>query len=276
MLRVSPKALQQAKANKAYFPKQNFPVRQRIIDCRFDAQTALADAQISTSDRHSKSYIHTGATRQAAPSPYAQRKRPTHFLSLRLPQRNALSRAAKAFHEDVRFANTTYAPLLVPLEKLHVTLGVMTLPEEATECKVQTGSICEALKGMTDNTSKVELRFRGMGTFDHGRVLFSRVQPEAGFMKLERFVQESRRCLGNDLKIDMKGNPHDSYVPHVTLAKIRPHQQERFGRSIPMTVWASYQFADLGDVVFDTIDLCEMKTDAETKYYTVVQSFKLQ
>jgi len=74
----------------------------------------------------------------------------------------------------------------------------------------------------------------------------------------------------------VKGNPHDSYVPHITLAKIRPHQQKDFGRNISAEVWASYQHHDFGEVTFDRVDLCSMKGTGESGYYPVVSSFTVR
>lgn len=105
----------------------------------------------------------------------------------------------------------------------------------------------------------LHLRFSGLGTFSDGRVLFARCLAENDFSQLDRVVRAVRHYLGSRLGLDVKGNPYDGFVPHVTLGKIRKHQKGIVGEAFPPSLWADYQFNDFGDVHFSQVDLCRMR-----------------
>jgi 2'-5' RNA ligase len=272
-MRTTLRALQQAGAEKkGKPPKLFFPIKQRLVDRRITAEGQTDEAQITFRRRHLRTEIQTGASRQTEAPAWSAQIRPTHFLSLRMPPRNQFNRQITSFFDEIRFSRAEFAPLLIPVQKLHLTLGVMSLPN----AEVQAPEVVAAMDSLFRDATRLELSFRGLGTFNHDRVLFSRVHSGAGFSTLDGLVRRVRRTLGNDMQVDMKGNPNDSYVPHITLAKIRPSQSQRFGASIPMSLWASHQFHNFGEVLFDTVDLCEMRTDESTGYYKVVHSVKLR
>lgn len=263
-----------------------FPISHRIVDERNapDAGTQEADIQ-SRHRRHLRSSFVTGETRQTELPAWSQRVRPTHFLSLPLPARCTLRVRVKEMHDAMVFANQHVEPLLIPAAKLHVTLGVMSVATANSSEESGTAAVpVAAAKVLADIQACVDqachdeckgplqLRFRGLGTFGHGRVLFARCITEGHFCTLDRLVRRIRKDVGLGLGVDMKGNPHDSYVPHVTVAKIRPAQAAEFGRQLPASMWANHQHHDFGDVTFNKLDLCSMKGQGRDGYYSVVSS----
>ncbi|KPA84568.1 hypothetical protein ABB37_01102 [Leptomonas pyrrhocoris] len=271
-----------------------FPINHRIVDQRSTPQAGTEEADIQSRYRRQlRTNFTTGATRQTQAPAWSQRVRPTHFLSLPLPARCTLRVRVKEMHDAMIFADQHVESLLIPVARLHVTLGVMTVgngvdaaaesQEDATEAAVASSvkSSADLLASIHDCVGQaaheickepLQLRFRGLGTFSHGRVLFARCITEAHFSTLDHLVRRIRKDVGLGLGVDMKGNPHDSYVPHVTVAKIRPSQQAEFGHQIPMTMWASHQHDEFGDVTFDKVDLCAMKGQGKDGYYPVVSS----
>jgi 2'-5' RNA ligase len=177
--------------------------------------------------------------------------------------------------DDIAFRHKSYTPLLIPLEKLHLTLGVMTIDAANTSFLKDLSNVVDDALVKHFQRGPIQLCFRGLGTFNHGHVLFSRVVAEEDYMRLEQMVRFLRAEIGGGLNIDIQGNPHDSYVPHITLAKIRPQLKHQFGTEIPHEIWAQDRFSDFGRVSFRAIDLCEMKSDPHTGYYSVVHTASL-
>ncbi|EPY38417.1 hypothetical protein AGDE_05512 [Angomonas deanei] len=178
--------------------------------------------------------------------------------------------------EAMIFTNKNVESVLIPTAKLHVTLAVLTVPSGAETEKVPL--IADIIKDASEKICKepLKLRFRGLGTFSNGRVLFARCVAEEHFTTLDQLVRRVRRDIGQQLNVDVKGNPHDSYIPHITVAKIRPSQKEAFGSRLPLSMWADFQHQDFGDVTFDEIQLCNMKGKGKNDYYKVESSVKIQ
>ncbi|GET91396.1 hypothetical protein, conserved [Leishmania tarentolae] len=264
-----------------------FPINHRIVDQRNSLASGAEEADIQSRYRRQlRSSFVTREMRQTEPPAWSQRVRPTHFLSLPLPARCTLQARMKEMHESMIFANQSIEQLLIPASKLHVTLGVMTIGgEKSTEEATSACAAPDVLAAIHDCIDQachdackepLQLRFRGLGTFRHGRVLFAVCVTEAHFTRLDALVRRIRRDVGLGLGVDMKGNPHDSYVPHVTIAKIRPSQIGQFGRQIPMSMWVDHQHNDFGDVTFNRVDLCSMKGEGKNGYYHVVSSVSVQ
>ncbi|CBH18433.1 AKAP7 2'5' RNA ligase-like domain containing protein, putative [Trypanosoma equiperdum] len=261
MLRRVPRVLQ--KGERGLY----FPINHRIVDHRIAPGVTVEETDVQSRYRRElRTNFATGETRQTIAPPWSARERPTHFFSLRLPSRNSVTLRVKEMHNHLLFSHQQCAPMLVSPTKLHITLGVMTIPENSREELVK--NIQQSMSETFACVQPLQLRFRGLGTFDFGRVLFIRVVPEADFGRLERAVCDIRRRVGGVLGVDLKGNPHDSYVPHVTVAKIRPNQRQQLGDTIPQSLWADYQHHDFGDVTLSTVDLCRMKGSPDGYYHT--------
>lgn len=115
-----------------------------------------------------------------------------------------------------------------------------------------------------NSNNGLHLRFSGLGTFSDGRVLFARCLAENDFSQLDAVVRAVRHYLGSHLGLDVKGNPHDGFVPHVTLGKIRRHQEGIVGKTFPPSLWADYQFMDFGEAHFSQVDLCKMRWETNS------------
>lgn len=251
---------------------QFFPIAERFVDARVSDRAAQTYTEIQYSKKELRGDFITGNMRQTAVPERSLNVRPTHFFSLRVPQNSHFMTQIHTVYADIADYHAEHSKLLIPTQKLHVTASVMVIEDE------DVANIVEAAQSVVldSKLAPVRLFSRGLGQFKD-RVLFTRISPEKDFGKFDRFVKKLRETLGDDpsIKVDFKGNPNDSYVPHVTIAKIRPKDTAVYGNAIPREVWASYQYEDFGEFVAPSLDLCEMRTDATTGYYKVVASIPL-
>eukprot|EP00796_Vickermania_ingenoplastis_P013345 gene13345-9177_t len=257
-----------------------FPINHRIIDERLDPDVAYQTDVQSRFRRELRTPFMTGETRQVQPPPWSARRRPTHFLSLPLPARCSVRSVVQDIRRTALFSHPAVEPLLIPEPKLHVTLSVFAVREGAPRPLADVHDtveqcVADIVRGSPKPRTGLQLRFSGIGTFDHGRVLFARCAADQQFRLLDRLVREVRRRLGVGLGLDVKGNPHDSFVPHITLGKIRPRQQRIMGPAFPPSLWAEHQFVEFGDCSFAQVTCCEMRTDEATGSYPVSFSVPL-
>lgn len=287
-----------------------FPINHRILDRRVHPIVAEQCSVQSRYRRELRSHTITGAMRQVSPAAWSAAKRPTHFFSLPLPVKCGMRSMMKQMKENVLFSYPKLEPLFIPDTQLHVTLSVFSLPSSFTKddlahlkssvsqlvARQHPSSTSSSRAGIFSTpytparmgndgappTSPIVLRFSGIGSFQHGRILFARCASEQGFNRLDLLVRKLRHHLGISMGIDVKGNPYESFVPHITLMKARPHhlsllkdlgEEAKHSTSvIPHSLWCEYQFEDFGELAFRRIDLCEMKKDNENGYYPIVFS----
>eukprot|EP00758_Cryptobia_borreli_P007839 Tbor_TRINITY_DN5334_c1_g4::TRINITY_DN5334_c1_g4_i1::g.4592::m.4592 len=319
----------QARKSKAPFSfrekGQFFPIRYRVVDKRVAPGVASTDAQIqsrfnSNEDRHP---FITGSVRQTIVPTHSMGLRPTHFISLRVPRDSQFIGDMHAFHAQTKDFNEEAMSLLIPLSKLHVTLGVAAIGHGVASDRGAEGSktvtetqnpdnnnsnnnisninsnntignddvvgsavneFCQRIENIVTSSKlgNITLYIRGCGQFNNGRVVFAKVNAERQFVLLDDLVMRIRRDIGGTGGMDrgiinLKGNPYDSYVPHITIAKIRANNNQHsiFNKCIPVDVWSTIQYHDFGEITFDALDICEMKTDPDTGYYRVVKSIPL-
>jgi 2'-5' RNA ligase len=250
----------------------------RRIDLRYMTPMTERDITVQTSvwgDR--RDGIMTSAdVRQTTPAPWSAATRPTHFISMKLPAHSATMQAIERLHVDTATALEQYVPLLVPRDKLHLTLSVATLADPAAQLPVLRRVVAEAAPMLRQAT----LRFDGLGTFGRGRVLFARPSTANDHQRLCAVVKAMRQELAA-AGVDVKGNPADDYVPHLTVAKMTPALQRQFKASVvPEVVYRQSRFDDHGLTTFQRLDVCSMfeRPDAEEDagYYKVLHSESLE
>lgn len=253
-------------------PRQYFPIKNRIVDRRLDPFGAMFGAQVTTRRRELRTEVDTCAVRQVI---NFNSSRPTHFLALRFPQRNNFQRVASNIINEVKFSHPQFAALMIPPSHFHVTLSACSIREDVNDEAVKQIEAC--VSDAFPPGKPFRLHFRGLGTFGNGRVMFARVHSCGESYRLDKAVRHFRKALsdGSSDAVTVNGNSNDGFVPHVTLAKVRPHQTAEFGRTIPASIWAPFQHQQFGDVTFNHMDLCEMRMDSASGYYKVVQSFSL-
>ena len=285
--------LQQAKKGPFDFTERGeySPIRYRYADARISPGVTINQTDITSRDYavRSPDFID-GVVRQVSALPNDDRSKPTHFLSLRIPQGSTFAGAFRDIHKLTKDFNEKNLPLFVPLKKLHLTLSVATIdPAHVNGVVEHIGGLLESY----NTNGPLSLRLRGLGHFND-RVVFAKVSAELGSNNLNDMVEHIRSGLGkvqvgeggklvsssnmapvSKAAVNLRSNPRDGYVPHVTVAKVRPHQVKAFNNKVPRSLWAPIQFDDFGDVTFSAIDLCEMAGDPATGYYKVVKSFNL-
>lgn len=285
--------LQQGKKGPFDFTEKGeySPIRYRYADARIAQGVTTNQTDITSRDYAVRSPdFNDGYVRQVSALPADSHAKPTHFLSLRVPQGSTFTGAFRDIHKLTKDFNEKNLPLFVPLQKLHLTLSVATIdPAHVSGVVDHIGGLLESY----NTEGPLSLRLRGLGHF-HDRVVFAKVSAELGSSNLHSMVEHLRAGLGklqvgeggrlvsssniapvSMAAVNLRSNPRDGYVPHVTVAKVRPHQQKAFNNKVPRSLWAPIQFDDFGDVTFSAIDLCEMAGDPKSGYYKVVKSFTL-
>ena len=239
--------------------------RRMQIDLRTEFETQ-GHMYSSQTRYHKDLTVAKGMVRQTQAPYWSQQRRPTHFLSLRVPDSSILKRQFLAFHEITERDMPQYLPLLVPKEKLHVTLAVMSIDNEDESVD----QIEDMLMRELGNVDPFTLRFHGLGTFQDGRVVFARIQSELSSYRLDKHVTNMRKRMALDFGIDVKGNPYDNFIPHATWAKVSKKAKESLGhnlREVPRELFDPQAYDDLGTVTFDTVELCSMKGAGEDGFY---------
>lgn len=229
-------------------------------------------------------YLTRGETRQTKAAPWSARRRPTHFVALRLPQQSTLYSSISALHADVKdsFSSSQWYPAFTPLPRLHLTLAVMTLDENNNNQQQQkqhqqnddqasiAARICsEAFASWAKQTNDKGflLRSNTLGFFDDGRVAFARIAQDYDMPLLQRCIKDLRAAL-SDAGIDVKGNKHDDFVPHVTVAKLTQRlSKEKFNgqRSLPRSLFTHMAWDDLGAATFSSAGLCSMMSVSDRR-----------
>jgi 2'-5' RNA ligase len=255
----------------ALLSREFFPIKRRIQDRRLVPFIREHVEVTSRQRKVTETFMDTGATRQSEPPEWSKRAKPTHFLSLRVPSKCSFQAAYAQILREIAFSNETYSQLFVKPDRLHVTASVFTINDDE-----QLSAAVDAAKAAAATLPRLQLRFEGIGTFSSGRVLFAKVVADKDHLLLTDAVLRIRRDAAA-AGVDTKGNPLDSYVPHVTLAKVRPHQAKQFpSKVIPINVWAPFKHDVFGTVSFASLDVCCMSGTEPDGYYKTVASFPLQ
>lgn len=250
------------------------PYTRRVIDRRLAPNVEMFKAQVT--QRHGKNrelMMKDRELRQTEPPHWSAAKRPTHFLSLRMPANSNIAYIAQIIQKHVFDEHREYMPLLIPIPRLHLTMSVMTCADDAQIAKAGeiVTSVLEDLK-----PPPFTLAFQGLGTFARGRVVVARVAAEKDSVRLEETVKRIRAALLNEGGIDIKGNPFDSYVAHVTVAKVRPKHEEALGiKVVPPVMYRPFVEETFGNHTFSTVDLCAMQGSQDDGYYPIVKTLQL-
>jgi len=183
----------------------------------------------------------------------------THFLSLPLQPRFSplpaaaplpLSPALTALHGALLAANPHLAPALIPRERLHVTLGVMSLSTTTLPLATQ------LLDGVPLPAAPLDVVLNGVHTMSHSSgVLYSAPAADG----LLEFAEELRRRFADAGLLQDYGQP---LKLHVTLANTRyipGARRKRPERRVDFSaVLAEFKDCVLGEVGAGRVVICEM------------------
>ena len=214
------------------------------------------------------SLIHSGAGSSATPP-----SRPTHFLSLRLPDpalhANVASVQAAIVANEKRARGCE-----VPPEKSHLTAFVLSLTDESVEQAKAALADCASL--VAPASSPPRIRISGLGSFRQ-QVVFAQLQPSDDLDRVAALVRGAHQIF------DARGlSPpaHDSWTPHLTLLKISRVGKPRKGKPTPKLPAAAYEdlpasSLDFGEHELGSLELCSMQGLGADGYYPVLASVSL-
>ena len=177
----------------------------------------------------------------------SSRTRPTHFVSLSIKKPSVLSGIASVQNEIVN-THKFLRHAMIPAPRLHVSLALLRLDtlEQKSEAVV---TVMRVLEELGASMQPITLRFRGLGVFRRGEVLFVRLTPELHFKHLHNFQTALRRRLGGlsltgsngyaevlPSTVQLVGNPYDNWTPHLTIAKMKQIRIARMQKDTEKTV----------------------------------------
>jgi 2'-5' RNA ligase len=252
--------------------------RTKFRDARI-APEALEQANVQSA-RHRellRDDVMRADARQSKAPAWSQKVRPTHFIALRVPPRSNLSRSLDSYRDEVYAMEPQWADWVIPTSKLHLTLGVMSLTTESEEARLEQ---MQRVSGIIDEAAScvnaLRLRFNGLGTFGNGRVLFAKPAADEDCHQLRMLADSMRRELAA-AGVDIKGNPLDTFTPHVTVAKVTPQMRKEFGIStLPTRMYALGRDDELGAAHLHRLDLCSMTDRHEDGYWKIHHRADLQ
>lgn len=249
---------------------------------------------------HQQHYVKTnsemakGDVRQVELPFWQQKTRPTHFLSMRVPANTLLQRHVESLRYITERDMKHFLPLLVPAAKLHLTLSVMTFHEDEALLVPKVNKVLQEAfrtyqRPLQEQRSEkpFTLRFHGLGRFGQGKVIFARVQSDYDSQRLEERVMSIRKALSSIPGVEVKGNPHDSYTPHATVAKVSAKAKRVLSQTVPLKpgekpmetvpreLYDPHANDDFGLVQFSSLDLCSMKGEAPDGYYRTLCKYQL-
>jgi 2'-5' RNA ligase len=240
--------------------------RVRTRDLRI-APEALeqGNVQMATHRESKKRNIMRADMRQSAAPAWSARVPPTHFVGLRVETNSNLVRSVQAYRDELQAMDSQWPQWLVPNNRLHLTVGVMTLDRPDEQLHIVTRLLNEAASCMRP----LRLRFNGLGTFGDGRVIFARPAADEHLFRLVKLSRCLRKALAAE-GIDVKGNAHDDYTPHVTLAKVTPAIRREHNITVfPERMVALAKNDEMGASWFQRMDLCAMKESSDDGYWKI-------
>ena len=189
---------------------------------------------------------------------WGPKKRPTHFLALRITDPDVVAAAAK-LHEVILNIEPKYAECVIPPERLHITLACLGLDSEDDIAKAREvlGELKqELLENWQPHLSSVS--FEDVGNFFHS-VLYAKVIAEDKFMKFVDHLRAVMVTSGVEIRDVFE------FTPHMTLVKLK----RQLGREVLHTRYLDHRLytelsgSKLGSQIVDNIYLCEMSENRE-------------
>ena len=181
-----------------------------------------------------------------------QDERPTHFICIRITDKDILSNVAHIQSEVV-----SHSPHLsegcLPLTALHVTVCMV---------KLDSASHLEIAKSVLKNTARnfvqylprcAEIVFTGVDNFRE-RLIYAKAAPNPALDKFSSFLIERFERAG----LKTPGN-HAQYTPHMTLVKMsRPMQHATNTSVISADAYSQFRDMLIGKQCVAGIHLCSM------------------
>ena len=187
-----------------------------------------------------------------APTAFADKNRPTHFVCI-----HVTSEEVKSNVQKIQNHITSHTPQLIdgclPVSALHVTLCMVRL---------ETDQQIETAQQVMENARRqfihilprcVQATFSGVDHFRQ-RLVYVRVVPNPAmerfvFFLLDQFQQAGVKTPGN----------RDQFTPHMTIVKLsRPLQRELHTTLISPASYLPFQNMSVGRQHIDTLHLCSM------------------
>ena len=192
---------------------------------------------------------------------WGPKKRPTHFLAVRIIEPCVVERVSTA-QKVCLDVDPLYESCVIPTERLHITLSCLGL-----DTQEQVDNAVAALSDLKKDMAiiqpqNIELEFSDIGNFFHN-VLYAKVKENQELLDFHNYLNLFLRERGIEVRDVF------DFVPHMTLIKL----QRQLGRDVLHTRFLDprlYTFLEeqhFGVAKLDNIQLCEMSEDRRDGFY---------
>ena len=199
----------------------------------------------------------TELTWKADDSYWGPKKRPTHFLAVRVTNPEVIAAVGRA-HQTTLNLEPSYTDCVIPTTRIHVTVACLGL--DTDEHVTNTIRALHNVKSeLVQNwhPDQMVLNFCGIGNFFHS-VLYTQVK-DAGsrFSDFVHHIRASVSAEGVDIRDVFE------FTPHMTLVKLkrRVGRETLFTRYLDQRLYQTFNGCDFGSQVVDNLYLCEMSED---------------
>ena len=187
---------------------------------------------------------------EPVPKTFDDKNRPTHFLCIRITDKQALSNIQKV-QSHITHLSPQLADGCSPPTIFHVTLCMVRLTNE--EHLATAKATLEKIKPQFLRLLPrcVNLILSGVDNFAY-RLVYVKVTPNAALNKLVSFLIERLQMAG----LSTPGN-HSEYTPHVTIVKLsRPMRRELNAKIISPALYSPFQDSPIGHQNIQSLHLC--------------------
>ena len=156
------------------------------------------------------------------------------------------------------------------LKALHETLMVMRLEGDEQMKQAQAAlencrsGICSILETDKLSAPKVELTFKGLGTFGKNKVLFAKLASDHETLLLKSVAKVVRESFASKGIFSLA--KHD-FIPHLTIMKTSRLKFK--GRVIPKESYSDFHDQEFGKESMTQLQLCSMTHPWENGFYKV-------
>ena len=195
---------------------------------------------------------------------------PNFFISWRVPSRE-IRGGVESVQKAIIDRTKGLKGAEIPPRTLHVTLMVMRLEgdEQINQAKAALEScmsgFCSILEKEKLSAPKVELTFKGLGTFPGNKVLFAKLAPkhETLLKSVANVVRESFASK------DIFSTDSREFQPHMTIVNTsRPKFRGRVMK-IPEESYSAFHDQEFGKESLTQLQLCSMTHPWENGFYKV-------
>ncbi|KAH3768840.1 chaperone protein DnaK-like isoform X2 [Dreissena polymorpha] len=218
----------------------------------------LSKDEIENMVRNAEKYAAEDAKKKPLSKSH-KRQKWTHFICVEI-RNETLKKELLKVQDRIEQRYPQYAVFRIPSCDFHITLEVLSLPEESDVRKCV--SILDQIKKDIGSNMFMcsEILLKGIGQFGD-RVIFAKITLSEHFYTCRKMIQQT--LVKSNIKCE---NNSKRFIPHMTLFKIKDSPEWKLTEKLNLRKFFKTQF---GFQSFDNVQLCEMGERSNEFYKTV-------